>query len=560
MSNVVSMDRTCDYLVRRAASSRRKGNYDAAMTLLVKAKDQFGLREEIELEMARIYEEIECEEEAERAYLRVVRLRGQHAAEALFHLALSALQRADFSRAVSYYDLFQASDRNGVSEEYAGLLGEQILKEIERPLPKTKKGRAMQLRRKAIASIHAGKAAASDRALSRAFRLYARPQLLTLRACCALMMGDAEAAIAFAGSAHKMANKQIQPLLVLADAYSLAGDEQKAVGKLYQACICAKDTEDAMACAIESAKRGQDQLTLLLTRRVLKIEPYNTRAMMLRACALANTGRLKDASRLFGRVCVLMPENTVSEALFRASRKGELPREKLTLGLEVSQQEGISRASQMVAALYMSREDLVEDTERARMLCRYASWALRSQLAGNQVATVAMLLMFLLDTPMAQHVLDDALMDPAVEDEAKTRILQIKAGREDVQAFPVDLGGRLVYLAAGGNAQVGCESELCRRIVQRAADNLLPAFHDAPKKILSVWLKYLEVYGVPPRRHAAACACALVAAYHHQAGHEISLKKIARRDLISPRLCRHLMRRMLRVAQTENEGIWREST
>ena len=97
MSNVVSMERSCDYLVRRAAVSRRKGNYDAAMTLLAKAKDQFGLSEEIELEMARVYEEIECEEEAARAYLRVVRLGGKHAAHALFQLALSAMQHADFS-------------------------------------------------------------------------------------------------------------------------------------------------------------------------------------------------------------------------------------------------------------------------------------------------------------------------------------------------------------------------------------------------------------------------------------------------------------------------------
>ena len=102
MSNVVSMDKPCEYLVRRAAARRRRGNYDEAMTLLSKAKDQFGLQQEIEIEMARIYDEMECEEEAVRAYLRVVRLGGENRAEALFQLALSAMQRGDFSRSVSY--------------------------------------------------------------------------------------------------------------------------------------------------------------------------------------------------------------------------------------------------------------------------------------------------------------------------------------------------------------------------------------------------------------------------------------------------------------------------
>ena len=91
MSNVVSMEKPCDYLVKRAAARRRSGKYDEAMTLLSKAKDQFGLQDSIEMEMARIYDEMECEEEAACAYLRVVRMGGAGKAEALFQLALSCM-------------------------------------------------------------------------------------------------------------------------------------------------------------------------------------------------------------------------------------------------------------------------------------------------------------------------------------------------------------------------------------------------------------------------------------------------------------------------------------
>ena len=106
MSNVVSMGRTCEFLVTRAARHRRAGRYDEAMALLSKAKDQAGVREDVELEMAKIYEEIDCEEEAARCYLRIVRLGGEYRAQALFHLALCSAQRADLKRASSYYQQF----------------------------------------------------------------------------------------------------------------------------------------------------------------------------------------------------------------------------------------------------------------------------------------------------------------------------------------------------------------------------------------------------------------------------------------------------------------------
>ena len=58
MTNVVSIGATCEYLVSRAARHRRAGRYDEAMVLLTKARAQFGFDEEIELEKARIYDEM----------------------------------------------------------------------------------------------------------------------------------------------------------------------------------------------------------------------------------------------------------------------------------------------------------------------------------------------------------------------------------------------------------------------------------------------------------------------------------------------------------------------
>lgn len=553
MSNVVSMAKSCDYLVRKAAARRRKGNYDEAMTLLSKAKDQFGLREEIEIEMARVYDELECEEEAGRAYLRVVRLNGAHKAEALFQLALSSAQRADLSRALSYYEIFRTSDQIGVSPEYVRLLGEQLRKEAERARPHSRRGRAKELVRRGVERMHAGKTVAARRALEHALKLRENAQTHTLLACCALLDGDAERAIEHGLSANRLSPSRVQTLLVLADAYALSGDEKRSLNMLYLAALRSKNIDDYLATALESAKRGQDVLTLRLTHRLLRYEPFHTRAMMLRGCAALNLGRTREAARLFGRVCVLMPENTVSEVLYKMAREGEKPSERLSLGMDVPHEEGVARAVQLVAALYMSADDLREDKDRERALCRYASWAFRSQLAGAQVATVALLVMRIMDTPAALCVLEDALTDPQVEDAFKCKVLQVIADQYGIKPYPVDIGGRLVRLAAGGTTQTRYDNELCRGIVQQAAD-ALSGFRDAPKMLLDMWLRYLEAYGMPKRSCASVCAAALEYAYHAKCSREVSLERIAQSRLVSPRLCMYYVRRILKAQENTDHG------
>ena len=546
MSNVVSMEKPCDYLVRRASARRRKGNYDEAMTLLSKAKDQFGLKQEIEIEMARIYDEIECEEEAARAYLRVVRLNGENKAEALFQLALSCMQRGDFRRAISYYDMFLSSDQQGISPEYIQLFGEQLKKETQNPVSGTKKARVKALISRGVEYMHAGRTKAARRSFERALALKESARCYTLLACCALLEEDAERCLEHANKANIMSPWRVQTLLIMADAYALLDEEQKARNCLYLAAMRASDTDDYLATALESAKRGEDHLTLRLTGKLLKLEPFHTRAMLLRGCALMNLRRFRDACKILGRVCVLMPENTVSEALYKMAREESMPAERLSLGFEVPHDEGVSRAMQLVAALYMTKEDLQSDHDRERMLCRYAAWAFRSKLAGNQVAMVALFVMRILDTEMAQMVLEDALSDAQIEDEFKIKILQLLADEQGIKPYPVDMGGRYVRLAAGGTSNQGNVNGLCREIVQQAADELTN-FQGAAKKLLRTWLAYLDAYGTPSRRYAGACAAALVYVYHIESGRHVDLALIANKRRTSKRLCALFAKRMLRM-------------
>ena len=549
MSNVVSMERSCEYLVRKAAARRSQGNYDGAMTLLVKARDQYGLSGEIEIELARTYDMMGCEEEAETAYLRVARMGGPHRQEALFNLALSSAQRGDLPRAASSYGLFMQGGEGGVSAELSDLLGAQLREELERPAPTSRKGRARALIRCAVERMQEGKTAAARRALRHALALRESAQAHTLLACCALLEGKAKQAVESAKTAHRMAPGRVQTMCVLADAYALADDEQNARRTLLLASMRAVDPDDVLGVAMESAKLGDDALTLRLTHRLLKLEPTHTRAMMLRACALTNLGRLREASRLFGRLCVLLPENTVCEALYRMTREGDKPDERLTLGLDVPRQEAVSRAMELIAALYVNPQELAQDRAKERALCRLSAWAFRSPVAGPQVATAALLLMGAMDTPGAENVLLDGLTDAQLSDEFKGRILQALCQKEGMKPYLADIGGRLVYLAAGGVTQKTHADDLCREIVQRAADRLLPAFRDAPALLMDMWLAYIEQYGPPQPADASACAAALEYAYHMKSGRRVDVRTIARREFVPPRLCAFFTRRMLRALE-----------
>ena len=554
MSNVVSMARSCEYLVQRAAARRRMGHYDGAMTLLVKARDQYGFTEEICIEMARTYDEMGCEEEAEAAYLRVARLGGSHAAEALFNLALTSAQQGDLPRAASAYALFAQSGGSGISEELSNLLGAQLREELERPSPVSRRGRARALIRRAVERMQEGRTVSARRALQHALALRESAQAHTLMACCALLEGNAQQAVESAKAAHRMAPGRVQTMCVLADAYALADDRKNAMRTLLLASMRAGDPEDALGVAMESAKLGDDALTLRLTRRLLRADPCHTRAMLLRACALTNQGRLHDASRLFGRLCVLLPDNTVCEALYRMTREGEMPEERLSLGLEVPRRVAVHRAMELLSALYADPQEL--DAAQERTLCRMAAWAFRSPMAGGQVATVALLLMGRLDSPAARDVLLSALTDGQIDDEFKGRILQVLCRTEGMKPYLACIGGRLVRLAAGGVTQKTHADDMCRAIVQRAADVLLPAFRDAPGILMELWLSYIDAFGAPGPADASVCAAALEYAYHLRSGHRVDVRSIARREFVPPRLCAFYAGRMLRAlerAKKENE-------
>lgn len=551
MSNVITISRTRDYLVSRAAKHRRAGRYDEAMALLWKARTQFGIQEDIEMESARVYSEMGCDEEAGRAYLRVVRLGGTHKAAALFELSLLSAQRGDLDRAVSYFEHFLACEtKTEVPEETASALGRQLLDELDRPSTRSRKARARMLEQRAAVRLQEGKAAAAQHLMKHSLRLHETARGYTMLACCHLIRMQLPEAVEAASRAHRMAPGRVQTLCVLSDAYAAMGEDGLSRRAMYLAAMRAREPDDLFSVAMESAKHGDDTLTMRMTKRLLAREPYHTHGMKLRACALINLGRMKEASRLFGRLCGLLPENTVCEFFYKLSREGKAPAERFSLGVDVTHEEGVSRAAELISKLYVSPDDICAQPVSLERICRLCDWAIHSPMAGAHTKTVALILMTAIPADEARMVLLDALTDPQLADGVKLNILQVLTARDGFRPYCVDVGGRLVHLAAGG---ISTQPKSCSRansqIVQRASDALNGAYPDAPQRVLDMFLRYLAVYPQPKGREADACAAALEALYHRQAGRHVDEREIAERNGISKRLLNRMLRRFERCLQ-----------
>ena len=545
MSNVVTLRQSRDYLLSRAERNLRAGRYDEAMALLSRARSEYGSSEALELACAAVYEAIGCDEEAIRAYLRVVRAQGERQARALYQLALLSYRRADLSRALSYLTRFAMTNREGVLPEDASALFDELASEEDAQVAYSRASRARMLERRAVDRLREGKSAAAKRTLRHALALRPSAQTHTLLACCYLVEGNAAQAVDHAMKGHALAPGRVQTLCVLTDALFLQGKPDEARRMLHVAALRAKTAEDLTGVALESAKHGEDALTLRLTRSALRREPFNTRAMQLRACALVNVGRTREASRLFGRLCGLLPEDSVSEYFYRAAREASIPQERLALGLDVPRAEATQRALTLVSGLYARPAAIAADPEEERTACRLCAWAFRSALAGEHVAIAALMLMGAMNTPSSREILLDALTDPQISDSFKRSVLQVLSSVNGLKPYDVDMGGELVRVAAGGITQQAisaCEESTIP--VQRACDMLSRDFPDAPGKLMPLWIDYLNAYGPAKGVWIYACAAALEYAYHACCGRQVSLSAIARRCGVSARMCRACLRRL----------------
>ena len=548
MDNVVQMSRTCSYLVSRAARHRSAGRYDEAMALLAKAKNEFGADEAVELEMARVYEGIGREDEAARSCLRVVRCGGRMKPEALFQLSLSALKRLDIRRASAYFGLLTACSSGSVPAEEISMLWRQIIAESKGNTSLSRKARVRTLQRRAAQQIQRGRCAAAQRELEHAAALHENAQGLTLLACCHLLRGNMPEAVGCAENAHRLSPRRVQTLCVLSEVRAASGDLKGARHALYLAALMAKSAEDLHAAALESAKLGEDRLTLVITGRLLRREAFHTQGMTIRACALANLGRRRDALRLFGRLCGLLPEDSVCEAYFRQLRDGNMPLERLDLGMDVTRSEGVERASEMIAMLYEDPEAIAADPVRLRRICRICAWALRSSMVGSSAATVALILMSAISAPQAREVLEDLLCDPMASRSVKLTVLQLLADKEGFRPCFADIDGSFVCLAAGGLCPSPVSVKDGSQLLQQACDRLSPHFLDAPKMLLPVYVKYMQMYPHPKGRQEAAFASALEYVYHLKKGHKVyDMETLARQTGASRRQTALFVRRILKA-------------
>ena len=559
MSNVVSISCTCDYLVKRAARHRRSGRYDEAMALLWKARNQFVFSDALLMEMAEVYEAIGCDAQAARAYLRIVRLGGENQGKALFRLTIAAAQLGDTQRAVSYFDhLFDLQKREGfvhdVSPEMIEALGKQLKRESSPRSSLSARKRARALEKRAAALLQAGKAVAAQRAMEHSLHLRPTARGYTMLSCCQLIKAQYDDALVSAKKAHALSPGNVQALCVLADAYMAAGKQDEMKRAIHLAALRAYRVDDLLSVAVESAKAGDDTLTILLTGRILKAAPFHTRAMMIRACAMINMREFKTAKRILGRLCGLVPEDSVCESYYRALCAGQTAFDRLALGVDVTHEEGVSRASELLAVLCEDPKEIDEDHARRMRVCRLCDWVFHSPMAGGQTKTIALVLLSSLQSDDARTALLDLLTDPQISDSVKLSALQVLTARDGFAPYYVDMGGKLVRLAAGGVSSKPISAGAANaKIVQRVSDVLISRDCEAPKALLDAYLAYLDMYGHPEKKCEDACAAALECWYHGSKGATYDEHALAQRYGVSVRMMRMYLRRFEACLQRQEQ-------
>lgn len=554
MGEIFLIGQSCSYLLTRAARHRRAGRFDQAMALLSKAQSQFREDEAVEYETARTYDEMGCDEEAVASYLRVVRMQGEHQARALFHLTLTSMQTADLERAISYFEALCASECSGVPPETVQMIKRQLLQIAKRPAPKTRAQWAKRLEQRAVERMHAGKIIAAKRAIDRSLSLRESAQGQLLKACCHLMTGQSKEAIAAANRALALRPGYINALCVLADAHLMDDDVLTARRILAQAACRAQSSDALLTIAIECAKCGVDELTLVLTKRLLKREPFHLRALALRACAFANIGCIAAAKQHFARLSALVPKNTVYPAYLHALDEGNAFSERLIMAQDVMPDEAMSRCMRMVSLLHEDPDAVRADQETVSEISRLCAWALHSEMAGENITMIAIILLSVVNTDETRRVLFDALTDPRLDENCKRSVLQAVCAHCEQRPAYVDLCGRFERLAAGAATTIMCGAQKCQSVVQRGASRLMPLYPDAAQTLLEMWVAYLNRYGAAKGRMADACAAALEYAYHIRAGRTVRMDPIARRAGVSRRLALLCARRILRAERMEKEN------
>lgn len=559
MSNIYPFGQTYQYLLTHSQRNQRAGKYDQAMMLLTKARRENSQSAETEAAIASIYDEIGCEEDAIRSYLRVVRLGGENRSDALFKLSLTFFQRGDILRALAYFEAFASSGRSGVADDMAQLLERQLAAAVCSSSFSSRRRRAAHLEKRAVQSLHAGRMHAAKRNAERAIRLEETAQRHLLKACCHLTLEECNAAAVEASEALRLKPVYVQALCLLVDAYAMLGRCADAKHAALRALKQARTQDSLFSVAVECAKHGYDRMALIATKRMLRREPFHVRAMEISACAHMNLRHYARAERLFAMMRTLVPDNVVYDSYYKLAQTASPVSERLIMTQDLTHAEAVNRAYELLSVLHEEPSQLRADPEQLERISKIAQWALYSPQAGENVTLVAIIILSALDTEQTQNVLLDAVMSPKLDDEVKLSILQAMKDHCSQRPEYADLGGRMVRIASGAAISGRAGNETAQEVVQLAADTLLKRYPDAADELLNLWLRCLNRYGLAKGRHAAACSAALELSFHLRHGRGVPLRALSRRYGVSRRLINLWASRMMRL-QDENtfDESWRK--
>lgn len=558
--NVYAFERSVAYLQKRASENVREGRYGEAMTLLFLAAQRENLPPMRVLgEMSNIYSTLGLYEQSNEVLYEMLQTCEESERGACFYaLGENSYAQNDFVRTQDYLGLFLSGEceDNAYNHALDMLEDADAAEEMSRPT-RDKDAYAAYLTARALEHMTAGSTKRAKRLLLRSLKRRKHADAYTLLALCYMAEGDLDAAEREGKNAFARAPRDVRVLCLMVCVYSGKGDKKSASRYLLRAMSSAK-TNDAWLMAGQCAcELGQDELILLIYGRLAKEKPYHSLAVQMAAIACMNTGRIRRAAQLWGRLVRVLdgtsPMRYYHKLALHCLETGEKP-ERLSYRMQVPGDEAHRRVTYLGEATLLSEAELQARFDNDVLLRDTMMWLLKNYAGRPYAIEAVFLLLSRLQGERVKRMLLSFLLYPEQSDGHK-RIALALLSRLNVKGpcFAV-LDGQLVQVLT----ENGVGTMLPRsyeQVLQETVERFSLPGEKAAKQLMDLWLSYIGSCNAPLKAltHERIWPLALEWAYYRVRGGKVSARMIARREGVSPRLIIRLGKRILAAYRAENE-------
>lgn len=548
--NVYSMERSSEYLIRRAKENAQLGNFAQAITLLRLAAQKGGMDTRMRERFAKLYSQIGCYEKANSYLYEIMQTDVEMMEECYFRIGENYFLMEDTARAMEFLLLYLSSDSDEAHFDASHDMIEYIQSLDDGD---TRSERAQHNVDRAMVALENGEVARGQRSLMRAQRFGDDAGVHSLIALTYMSELNCDEAVKHARIAVKKKPKGVRMLCVLSSAYAFSGDEKAAKRALLRAVVCSKGPKAWMMAAQCACEMNLHQLARTLYARIVCRQPYDTLSAHMYAIASLNTGNVRSAQKCWGRMLSVLPDDPMFDYYYRYASsilRGEQQLgEPIPYTLSVPRKETRRRIELLYKASALGNEDMRAFFAKDPTCLGYVRWLLHTPALDLRAAKAALSILIRLGNEMAYPILLESLTSDRLDAAIKRIAVGILKHWGHDGPFFAQIDGILLQVWAQSGAQ---DDELTGDydcILRQAVDSVGQLGETATKRVMDMWTCYIESRGDEAARliRPDVWAFSLEWAYHQRYSGGVSEKLIARGQGVTHRLVKRFGKKILAV-------------